>query len=459
MTHSYDIQPLLTADLGSPIRQMQAAPICLGAGAPRALMLAYAADFDVDPYIEMFFFPKDTRKIVVIDDTGRELWRRDLGPSVVPGTWFCPVYVCDLDADGVDEVYFVNNLDALHPLGLSSYVLERLDGRTGETTGQWPWPQHLKGKGTLSLTFRHFILGGQVRGEQVLVTAQGTYGDMCFQAFGAGMAPRWEKIVSADAPGARGSHMCAISDMDGDGDQEVLWGERCLSLDDGRELFCADRDTYGGHSDVAQPVIDRQSGRRYLYTCRESETGVPPRVCLYDAQGRRLWGHVDEGHVDMGWVARLAPHGRLTAMAIRIGHKTCGPEGRFHMGRGEYTIDLLTGEPVDLPYSVYGTLPVDFSGDGRQELVRGLWGQKGQVLTGAGEVVGDIGGPVALLGKLLDHPGEQALAVHRDGVVRVLGDRNAEDSDAALARYADPLYLANQRVSASGYNVINLAGL
>ena len=55
--------------------------------------------------------------------------------------------------------------------------------------------------------------------------------------------------------------MCAISDMDGDGVQEVLWGERCIELGEGRELFCADRDTWRGHSDVATPVLDRATGR------------------------------------------------------------------------------------------------------------------------------------------------------------------------------------------------------
>ena len=134
------LEPRLELSLGSPVGQLRAAPVCLGEGGPRALLAVYCADFDVDPYVEMFFFPTDTLKLALFTQAGQILWRRDLGPAVVPGVWFCPVLPFDLDGDGCDEIWFVNNLDPQHPLGLSHYCLERIDARTGETTGQWPWP-------------------------------------------------------------------------------------------------------------------------------------------------------------------------------------------------------------------------------------------------------------------------------------------------------------------------------
>ena len=54
-------------------------------------------------------------------------------------------------------------------------------------------------------------------------------------------------------PGARSSHGYTVMDLNDDGVDEVLWGERCIELDKGTELFCADRDVYHGHSDVVQP--------------------------------------------------------------------------------------------------------------------------------------------------------------------------------------------------------------
>jgi hypothetical protein len=453
-----ELDILLEVSLGSAIGQLRAMPVRLGEGAPKAFLAVYCADFDDDPYIEMFFFPTDTLKMALFTEHGQILWRCDLGKGVVPGIWFCPVFAFDLDGDGVDEIWYVNNVNVDHPLGLSGYRLARIDAQNGACTGQWPWPNQ-GGRQNLSHTFRNFIFGGHANGEPVLVTAQGTYGDMLLQGWGSNVSQRWERRIGEEDAGARGSHMCAIADMDQDGVQQVLWGERCIELGAGRELFCADRDTYRGHSDIAQPILDRESEQWFVYTCRESEQQVSPRVVLYDSKGERIWGAVDAGHIDMGWVARLGDDGQLVASAIRIGQKTCGPDGRFHTGMDEFAFDALTGEPTDLGFSTYGTIPVDLNGDGRHELVRGRASRDGEVLDRHGNLIGDIGAPVAMASKFLDRPGEQLLAYYPDGVVRVWADRNAQDSPDALARYARPLYEANQRLTGVGYNLPNLGGM
>jgi hypothetical protein len=158
-------------------------------------------------------------------------------------------------------------------------------------------------------------------------------------------------------------------------------------------------------------------------------------------------------------VAHLGEHTPPVAMAVRIGQKTCGPDGRFHFDRDEFTFDALAGEPYALPFSVYGTLPVDLDGDGFHELVYGIPGQDGAIVDGDGTHLGNVGGPVAMLSKFMDHPGEQLLAYYPDGILRIWGDREAEDSSQALARYAHPLYAANQRLTGVGYNLVNLGGL
>jgi hypothetical protein len=449
---------LLELDLGARIGQLRAMPVSLGDDQPDAILLVHGADFDIDPYVEMFFFPEDTLKMVLVTQQGEILWRRDLGRGVVPGIWFCPVHACDLDGDGVDEIWYVNNIDPGHPLGLSSYRLQQVDARTGRDAGQWPWPSEAGNSQSLSHTFRNFILSGYAGDDIVLVTAQGTYEDMYLQGWTPEMTPRWAICIGADE-GARGSHMSAVADLNGDGVQAVLWGEHAISLDTGQELFCADCDRYHGHSDIVQPVLDPESGRWYIYTCRESDPEASPRVVLYDDQGERRWGHVEQGHIDMGWAARIGQGASFVTMAIRIGHKTCGPDGRFHYDRDAFTYDLLTGEEHPLPFDAYGTLPVDFNGDGYHELVRGLPGQNGDVLDRQGNVLGSVGGPVAMLSQFMDHPGEQVLVYQPDGVVRVWGDRNAVDSDAALARYRHPFYRANQRLTGTGYNLPNLGGI
>jgi len=96
---------LLEVSLGQPVMQVRAKSMRLGGGAP-GFFVAYSADFDVDPYIEMFFFPKDTLKLAVFTETGERLWQRDLGKTVVPGMHFCPVHACYLDDDGGDELFW-----------------------------------------------------------------------------------------------------------------------------------------------------------------------------------------------------------------------------------------------------------------------------------------------------------------------------------------------------------------
>ncbi|MCJ7736525.1 MAG: polysaccharide lyase 11 [Anaerolineae bacterium] len=456
---SIELSVLAEMHLGSRVGQLRAAPVNLGPDAPRAFIVAFSADFDIDPYVEMFFFPEDTLKLAVITTEGDILWRRDLGRGVVPGVWFCPVFPFDLDGDGCDEIWFVNNPNPHHPLGMSHYCLERVDSLTGHTTGQWAWP-NLAGSGqSLSHAFRNFIVGGHAQEDPILVTAQGTYGDMHLQAWDSDMNPRWHTNIPATAPGARGSHMTPITDLNNDGSQELMWGERCIRLDTGTEVFCADQDNYRGHSDIVQPLVDRATGRAFIYTCRESDSGASPRAVLFDNTGQRVWGQIEHGHIDMGWVAHIGDAGSPIAMAIRIGEKSCGPDGRFHASIDEFTFDAYCGAPHPLPYSVYRTIPVDLSGNGIHELVRGVPSGNGEVIDHRGRVLGNIHAQVALASKFCDHPGEQMLAYYPDGTIRLWADRNAEDSPLALTRYSNPLYQANQRVFANGYNWTVLGGL
>jgi len=220
-----------------------------------------------------------------------------------------------------------------------------------------------------------------------------------------------------------------------------MWGERCIELDKGTELWCADQDTYKGHSDVILPVLERDSGKWFVYTCRESEIENCPRVALYNSQGNRVWGKVDNGHMDMGWVARLGDEG-ISAMAIRIGDKSCGPDGRHHTGREIFAYDALNGTEYSLPFDAYGTIPVDLNGDGRHEIVRGLpvGDNPGEVLDRFGNNVGTVPGYVAMARKFADLPGEQMLVYNSQGVVSLIGDKNAEDSQSAKNRYSSPFY-------------------
>jgi hypothetical protein len=161
----------------------------------------------------------------------------------------------------------------------------------------------------------------------------------------------------------------------------------------------------------------------------------------------------------MGWVARLGDAGEPVAMAIRIGAKSAGPAGFARKGVEEFTYDAATGKARPLGFSVFASIPVDLDGDGLHELVRGLTGGDGAVLDRKGRVLGQVAGSVAAVGKLLDLPGEQVLTWQKDGTIRLYAARTAADTPAAQKRYAHPYYQAAQRLSATGYNLVNLGGL
>jgi hypothetical protein len=226
--------------------------------------------------------------------------------------------------------------------------------------------------------------------------------------------------------------MCPVVDLNNDVDE--ISGE-ALPRTDRAELFCADRDSYSAHSDVVQPVLDLKTNRWFIYTCREGGSAAP-RVALFDDTGRRIWGDLKEGHMDMGWIARLGDKGEPIAMAIRIGSKSAGQKGFFRKGVEEFTYDAFTGRPRKLSFSIFCTLPVDLNGDGIHELYRGL--AEGDGVLDAGQTLGNRRPRPGLKAR---PPGEQVLAIP-DGTIRIWSDRNAQDSEPAQARYAHPFYRA-----------------
>src|SRR5688572_3252845 len=128
------LEPIFTLDLKQPLEQVRSAPVRLSDGT-NAILLAYSADYDVDPYSEMFFYPTGTLKLALVTLSGEVLWRRDLGRGTPPGMWFCPLLPFDLDGDGDDEIWVVINVDVQHPLSVRGRRLQRLDPRTGVVTG------------------------------------------------------------------------------------------------------------------------------------------------------------------------------------------------------------------------------------------------------------------------------------------------------------------------------------
>lgn len=445
--------------LGQSVEQFRAVPVRLGDPDGHAVCALFGSDAEIDPFRKMFFFPKSTLHIVLFTADGTIRWRRDLGPGVVPGVWFAPIFAFDMDSDGVDEIYHVNNRDPAHPLDHDAYVLERLDPRTGEATDAWPFPQPAHAQ-QMSHLYRHFIFAGHVRGQPVLVAANGTYGPMRLRAFNPDMTQRWELVLNpANDGGPAGTHMCAIVDIDANGVDEVMWGERAISLDDGSLLFTADAGRWTSHSDIVQPVMDRATGEWSIWTCREGAGDVSPRLAMFDQHGKRKWIDVDQGHMDTGWAAHLQPSHDPVVFSIRMHGKVRDASGERRLRVEEFAYEAFSGRRLTFGFPLYTSVPVDLDGDGFHELVRGYFEGDGAVLDHDGRSLGRVQGHVAMASKFTGHAGEQVLAFDRDGIVRIYRDRRATDSPMALRRYAHSFYLPNQKLTGVGYNLFNLGGL
>lgn len=456
-----DLEVLMKIELGSEVGKLRALPVRLNQN-EKGLLFAYSADKEIDPWIEMFYPPTDPMKLAVYSLDGKLIWQKELGKGVINGIWFTPFYAFDLDQDGTDEIYYVDNNDPVHVLSYEGRRLTALDGATGEKTGEWPWKR--VEDGSLSKTFRNFIMGGYVHGKPVLITAQGTYGNMGIQAWDPGMKLRWELLIPDDGKGARGSHMCPVIDIDSDGSDELLWGERCIGIDQGDYLFIADRDVYDGHSDVIQPTLNWMENKWYIFTCRESgdQGQIKPRVVMFDDLGNRVWTDLETGHMDMGWTAQTGAEKSTIAFTISRGKKIAGPDGFFRTDVVEYAYEAFSGQPLDLPFNAYNTVPVDLDGDGYHEFASAMDEQSDKkVYNIRGETIGNLGEKayLAIASKILDAPGEQILCYYPDGTIRIWGDKNAVDSERARKRYENPYYKLCQSLTGTGYNLSNLGGL
>jgi hypothetical protein len=230
-------------------------------------------------------------------------------------------------------------------------------------------------------------------------------------------------------------------------------------MDSGQTLFTADDGNWNGHSDMVQPVYDASNERWLLYVNRETKSKQGPRVNVYDYHGERIWGAVEEGHIHKGWIGHIGPNGELIATAGKIDGQTKTLHGRFYTGVEEFTFDALTGKPYPLSYNTFDTAPIDVDGDAMHELVCGVTGGDARVIDRFGNPVCTIGGRVALCSKLLDHPGEQILTYYRDGKVKIWGDVNAKDCEAALSRYGHPFYQKNRKFPTKEYVLCMLGGI
>jgi len=127
-----------------------------------------------------------------------------------------------------------------------------------------------------------------------------------------------------------------------------------------------------------------------------------------------------------------------------------------------FIIDSFSGQKIELLFPGYNMIPVDLNGDGVHELASALGEQSDRnIYNIEGNVLGSLGARalISMASKFIDLPGEQIMAYFHDGRIKIFADKNARDSGAAQKQYQHLYYHANHKLTAQGYNLVNLGGL
>jgi rhamnogalacturonan endolyase len=280
--------------------------------------LVKTPDFNTDPYQQPGYWKKstDTYKLTAYRHDGTKLWTYDMGWAIEEGIWYSPVIVCDLDGDGIAEVFCkAGEGDPREPTGhvrSGPEWLAVLDGRTGEVKRRLPWPSR-DGFGRdnaydYNYSSRNLMGVAYLDGKRPhLLVVRGTYTVIKVQAYTPELQPLWSwESTGADVSyRGQGMHGLHAVDVDGDGKDEIILGSAALTHD-GKPLW----NTKKGHPDVCY-VADFDPARPGLEIFYGLEKGQPRGgVALHDARtGAEIWGNPEKTvHVHgQGMVGDIIP--------------------------------------------------------------------------------------------------------------------------------------------------------
>ena len=395
----------LIFNLGQPYQQARVATGDLNGDGELEVVIAYTDYRNVDPYEKARSRSEDTIKVAAFLPTGERLWTLDLGWGIEAGLNYQPMLVWDLDGDGRSEVILKTNKSA-DPRDYDGEKITVLDGMSGKTRKESKWPS-LKGLGSdYNNDSRNYLAIAHLDGKDPYVIAvRGLYKVQRMWAFDKNLNRVWERNLGLDhyyASGIwgrlvkfwniddkmkylrarfkkntvldqyRGSHSLPIADINEDGKEEILWGERCIG-ENGKDLWTVKENMpYQGHPDIVFPakILPSLKGKQVFYA-REGwgEKKENIGVYLVDDQGKTLWAHWGYHHVDRGWVGKIVSGQEgMQCLAIDITEKKWKQEGAELIEPTGFLWDSggnLLGNP---PADWYFSFPVDWDGDGVREI-------------------------------------------------------------------------------------------
>jgi rhamnogalacturonan endolyase len=364
-------------------------------------------NFNTDPYQQPGYWKKseDTYKIEAYDGATRKfLWRYDMGWAIEEGIWYAPIVAYDVDGDGKAEVYC--KAGEGDPREITGHVMKgpeylaKIDGMTGKVVKKIDWPSR-EGFDDYNYWSRNLLAVAYLDGKKpALICQRGTYKIIKIRAYDGDFNLLWEFVADGQYKECQGqgSHGYNVSDVDGDGRDELVIGSACID-EYGKPMW----NTKKGHPDFVY-VADIDPGRPGL----EVFYGIEPAkkkggVCLVDARtgaiiwenpeptkhvhGQGMCADIDPEHPGMECYAKerdTDDSWLYSAKGERLGDKPMGgtspraiwwdatPQKALILGRGEITkykggkVGAFEGNIVAI---------ADCLGDWREEIVTSVKGE------------------------------------------------------------------------------------
>ncbi len=311
-------------------------------------------DFSTDPYFMPGYWTRSPEpyKLDAYSSKGQLLWRYDMGWPIESGTWYAPFLIYDLDGDGLAEVY--TKAGEGDPREADGHVLEgpeylvKIDGKKGNVVQKKNWLSR-EGYGSYNYWSRNFLSVAYLDGRSPsLIMQRGTYTIIKTEAMDKNLKRQWywESTGDDEKYQGQGSHGILVSDIDGDGKDELIPGTFALD-DNGKPLWHLGL----GHNDVGYvaDIDPLRAGLEIFYgiETRSKENGV----CLVDAaSGELIWGFDKPTiHVhSQGMVGDIDP--RYPGMECYAGDAKSGGNQYFlYSARGERLSDKNMGSLAPRP--------------------------------------------------------------------------------------------------------------
>ena len=227
---------------------------------------------------------------------GKKLWRIDLGENIRSGAHYIHPMVYDLDGDGKAEVV-VRTADGTQD-GKGKVIGDRradwrnmkgrimsgpeyltvFNGETGEamrTIDFQPARGNLKdwGDGYANRSDRFLAAIAYLDGEHPsVVMCRGYYAKTMLAAYdwdGKDLKLRWlfdSSTPGNEAFGGQGNHNLRVADVDGDGCDEIIYGQMAMN-NDGKGLYS----TGMYHGDAIHLLSDVNNEKYYVWGCHENK--------------------------------------------------------------------------------------------------------------------------------------------------------------------------------------------